>query len=124
MKEFNLEKAKVGHPVCTRDGREVRILCFNRQGDSPIVALVKNNEVEDVVLFNNKGRRNDVFDCGYDLLIKPVRQGRWINIYRDLDEFLFTGGSLYSSQKEAEMEANEGVKADSYYKTVRVEWDE
>lgn len=81
MKEFDLEKAKAGHPVYTRDGREVRILCFDRQSDSPIVALVKNNEVEDIISFNNKGRRNDVFDCGYDLLIKPVKQERWANIY-------------------------------------------
>lgn len=124
MKEFDLEKAKAGHPICTRDGREVRILCFDRQSYSPIVALVKSNEVEDVVSFNEKGRRNDVFDSRYDLLIKTVRQERWTNIYKDLNGILFLGGSLYSSQKEAEMEAEEGAKAYSYYKTVRVEWEE
>lgn len=41
MKEFDLEKAKAGHPVCTRDGKEARILCFDRIGHRPIVALVK-----------------------------------------------------------------------------------
>lgn len=28
MKEFDLEKAKAGHPVCTRDGYEARILLY------------------------------------------------------------------------------------------------
>lgn len=45
-------------------------------------------------------------------------------IYIDLNGILFLGGSLYSSQKEAEMEAKEGTKAYLYYKTVRVEWEE
>ncbi len=46
MKEFDLEKAKAGHPVCTRDGRETRILCFDRKGGSPIVVLVKDADNE------------------------------------------------------------------------------
>ena len=41
MKEFDLEKAKAGHPVCTRDGHEARILCFDRIEHHPIVGLVK-----------------------------------------------------------------------------------
>ena len=28
-KPFNLEEAKAGRPVCTRNGQEVRIICFN-----------------------------------------------------------------------------------------------
>ena len=30
MKEFDLELAKKGASVCTRNGRHVRILCFDR----------------------------------------------------------------------------------------------
>lgn len=37
MKEFDLEKAKAGHPVCTRDGHEARILCFDREGQVYLV---------------------------------------------------------------------------------------
>lgn len=29
MKQFDLEAAKKGAKVCTRDGREARILCFD-----------------------------------------------------------------------------------------------
>ena len=35
MEEFNIEKAKNGFPVCTRDGRKVRILCFDRKTCEP-----------------------------------------------------------------------------------------
>lgn len=29
LKPFDLEAAKAGKPVCTRDGRKARIICFN-----------------------------------------------------------------------------------------------
>ena len=29
MREFSMEEAKAGKAVCTRDGRRVRILCFD-----------------------------------------------------------------------------------------------
>lgn len=40
MREFNLEEAKRGIPVCTRDGHAARIICTNRQFCQPIVALI------------------------------------------------------------------------------------
>lgn len=30
LRPFDLEAAKAGKPVCTRDGRKVRIICFDR----------------------------------------------------------------------------------------------
>lgn len=40
MKPFNLELAKQGHPVITRNGKKARIICFDRKGE-PIVALIE-----------------------------------------------------------------------------------
>lgn len=41
MKPFNLEEAKAGKPVCTRDGYDARILCFDAKNPYyPVVALV------------------------------------------------------------------------------------
>lgn len=41
MKPFNLEEAKAGKPVCTRDGRRVEILSFeNPNANYPILAKV------------------------------------------------------------------------------------
>lgn len=46
MKEFNLEDAKAGKPVCTRQGYPVRILCFDRlhQGGHVILGLIKERD--------------------------------------------------------------------------------
>lgn len=43
MKNFDLEAAKRGAAVCTRDGMEVRIVCFDRVDlEYPILGLRKN----------------------------------------------------------------------------------
>ena len=42
MREFDLSAAKAGAPVCTRDGMEARIICFDRVDlEYPIIALYK-----------------------------------------------------------------------------------
>lgn len=40
MREFNLDEAKRGVPVCTRDGHAARIICTNCQSLTPIVGLI------------------------------------------------------------------------------------
>lgn len=56
MKEFNLEAAKAGASVQTRDGRPVRIICFDFKEDSyPIVGLIYDNEGEHVASYTNEG---------------------------------------------------------------------
>jgi hypothetical protein len=40
MKPFNLEEAKAGKPVCTRDGKRVEIISFeNPNSVYPILAI-------------------------------------------------------------------------------------
>lgn len=42
FKPFNLEQAKAGKPVCTRDRHKARIICFDAKlKNYSIVALVK-----------------------------------------------------------------------------------
>lgn len=59
-KEFDLELAKAGFPVKTRNGEKVRILCFDRIASTPIVALVKiRDTLEKVYQYYNNGRCYD-----------------------------------------------------------------
>lgn len=44
MKPFNLEKAKAGARLCTREGIPARIICYDAEGDYPIVALIKYHD--------------------------------------------------------------------------------
>ena len=126
MKEFDLEKAKVGHPVCTRDGKEARILCFDRIGHHPIVALVKDAGNETIFSYNNMGRySNDGRGYLCDLFMKSAKQKRWINLYKDKVGLLFPGLNLFESGKEAKDRMESGEKSSRlYYKTVKIEWEE
>lgn len=71
---FDIEKAKQGAKVVTRDGHNVRILCFDRNSDSyPIVALVQNtNSGEDEIISYTKHGYyfEGVDETGDDLFIE------------------------------------------------------
>lgn len=126
MKEFDLEKAKAGHPVCTKDGHEARILCFDREGQYPIVALVKDAGNETIFSYNNMGRySNDGRGYLCDLFMKSAKREAWINLYKDKDGLLFPGLNLFESEKEAKDRMESGEKSNRlYYKTVKIEWEE
>lgn len=71
MKPFNLEEylANPSMKVVTRMGRDVRIICTDRKGDCPIVALVKmyEGDSEDVATYSKDGATNDYVSFRYDL---------------------------------------------------------
>lgn len=51
--------------IVTRDGLQARIICFDKEGDYPIVALVKKScGVENTYTYNKEGRE---FDNGMSL---------------------------------------------------------
>jgi len=120
MKEFDLEAAKKGAEVCTRDGRNGRIICFNRKTPNyPIVYVVENDfGVEEILTATLYGR---FYDCEgnpkhrNDLMMKSLKKEGWINIYDDGDAKRF----IYASKDEALRFACEG-RID----TVKVEWEE
>jgi hypothetical protein len=59
MKPFNLDLAKVGHPVCTVDGRKARIVCFDRKiADYPLVVLIetRNGVEETICTYTEEGK--------------------------------------------------------------------
>jgi hypothetical protein len=53
---FDINLAKDGKPVCTRDGRKARIICFNAKGEKPIIALIANGNSEDVNYYYITGK--------------------------------------------------------------------
>ena len=73
LKEFDLEAAKAGKPVCTRDGRKARIICFDAKYDKPIVALIYDCNKETVLQYLESGRFFvDQIDK-YDLMMFPQK---------------------------------------------------
>lgn len=55
MKNFDLAAAKAGAPVCTTFGRKVRILCFDKKGKTPVVAVVDFEDHENGYAFDEDG---------------------------------------------------------------------
>ena len=62
LKPFNLEAAKDGKPVCTRDGRKARIICFDAKRTHPIIALISGPDIE----------REEILFCYTDFTIIQI----------------------------------------------------
>ena len=111
LKPFNLEEAKAGKPVCTRDGRKARIICFDKKGAFPIVALVNDyNEEEYIKSYDKFGKKIIGGETSNDLMMLPEKKTGWININKD--------EGIFKSREEAERNCS-----DNYF-VVEVEWEE
>lgn len=86
MKPFDIERAKAGDPVVTRDGRKVRILCYDKKDDSyPIVALIENEaEDEFTESFTLEGKYWDkkTEEESEDLFMAPIKKTMYVNLYK------------------------------------------
>lgn len=118
LKEFNLEAAKAGKPVCTRDGRKARIICFDAKCNKPIVALIYDCNKETVFQYLENGRFFvDQIDK-YDLMMLPQKKEGWINIYKDFGD---TVCCAYLTKEDALK--NRSIE-DGYITTIKIEWEE
>lgn len=120
MKPFNLEEAKAGKPVATRDGRIVRIVCWDRKDEFyPILALV--GEREEPLYFTTEGRFYDLEKSRLDLVMAPEKYEGWINIYKYTIDANRRGGGIYPTKEEA---INKGKADSNYITTIKIEWEE
>lgn len=118
LKEFDLEAAKAGKPVCTRDGRKARIICFDAKCNKPIVALIYDCNKETVLQYLENGRFFvDQIDK-YDLMMFTRKKEGWLNIYKDFED---TVCCVYPTEKEA---LEDGETEKDYITTIKIEWEE
>ena len=117
LKPFNLEEAKQGKPVCTRDGHPVRLLCFDyKDRDYSIVGLISYGEYESVATFTEEGKwSKDRTYSSCDLFMAPVKHEGWINIYPNN----CSSCQIYPTEKDAKSCANDAAIA-----TTKIEWEE
>ena len=125
LKPFSLEAAKAGKPVCTRDGRKARIICFDAKGmHQPIIALItQDNGIEYIETYYSDGRFNDDSNSqsDYDLMMLPEKKEGWINIYRAGEINCKPGMTVFATKELAEK-----YKYDDgpYVDTIKIEWEE
>ena len=113
MNVFDIEKAKEGAAVCTRNGKKARIICFDRDycNDLQIIALVKEDDSRNelVKIYNKHGVYTGPEGDSYDLMMAPVKKKVWINFYKTEYNNILSDQITWDSKKEAEQ--NKGVKA-------------
>lgn len=83
MKPFNLKEAKAGKPVCTRDGRKARIICFDLNNKNfPIVAIINCDTEENAYQYDIDGIC-DEHDDNLNLMMSPEKKEGWIIIHKE-----------------------------------------
>ena len=122
LKPFDIHKAKAGKPVCTRDGRKARIICFDAEGEHPIIALVTDGVQESPHSYTKEGYyHTDGVEAMVDLMMFSEKKEMWINIYKSTTNYI-PGGSLYDTEEAAKAGAD--MADDEYFTTTKVSWEE
>lgn len=117
LKPFDLEAARKGKPVCTREGRKARIICFDLQDPEydMVALLLGKNGFESICTFNSNGRFNDADGVDkqskYDLMMLPEKHEGWVNVYKD---------SVYDTKYKALI----GRSVRGYIDTIKIEYYE
>ena len=123
MKPFDIELAKAGHPVCTRDGKPARIICFDCKGPRDtvmIVALIMESHGENVFRYKENGRFSaDNVNHNNDLMMVPEKREGWINIYNEGSNKRKSSITIYSTKKEAHLS-----RVGDCIDTVKIIWEE
>lgn len=124
LREFDLEAAKSGKPVYTRDGRKARIICFDAKCNLPIIALVTNTGGnESLIRYYSNGSFTNLNKAGCDLMMLPEKKEGWVNVYHyDNDDSSNRGCRfIYDTKEQAVKEAGAGS---AYITTVKISWEE
>ncbi len=127
LKEFDLEAAKAGKPVCTRDGRKARIISFDRKflfnGVSyPIIALVEDTAKEETIYgYNEKGKVIIENDTPYkdDLMMLPQKKEGWVRIYKSASNVYYLSSNIYKTEEEAKHSSD-----CCYVGASKISWEE
>lgn len=118
LKEFDLEAAKAGKPVCTRNGRKARIICWDKKGLVPIVALIEHENSEIFLAYYNNSRHTIRERSDNDLMMLLEKKEGWVNVYNSLGVITFSHNP-YDTKEEAMKD-----KGKYYVDTVKIEWEE
>ena len=123
LKPFDLEAARSGKPVCTRDGRKARIICFDRfdreEANKRIVTLVQDDNRESLYCHDLDGKY--LPNNNLDLMMLPEKHEGWINVYKSADSRYagYASVEIYKTKEQAIQEADEDV-----LDTIKIEWNE
>ena len=111
LKPFDLEAAKAGKPVCTRDGRKAIFLTTLSNKNFPVVAIVSCGQEENIYQYDIDGVC-DEHDNNLDLMMLPEKKEGWAKVRKDIN--------LYDTKEEADRK----MIGNDEYVTAKVCWEE
>ena len=119
MKQFSLEEyvKNPSRKVVTRDGSKVRIICTDKKGACPIVALIERSDgvAEETVTYAKNGEFFGDSSYKYDLFFAPEKHEGWVNVCKSQ---MYRCGLIHNSEEEARR--SRGLDAIA---TVKIEWE-
>lgn len=104
MKKFDIELAKAGAPVCTREGRPARIVCWDRKNDEyPVIALLGDFEydIETYTVYGGKYKEFELEDDD-DLMMAPTTHTVYVILYRSATGEIRVSQFVFDTREEAE----------------------
>lgn len=117
LKPFSLEAAKAGKPVCTRDGRKVRVLCydFKQNEEYPILVAIENKDGKECALLYSNGGISEMYkSSNNELAMLPEKKEGWLNIYKEgVDQYIYNNEKAALSRRGSDCIA-----------TIKIEWEE
>ena len=124
MEKFNLEEylKNPSRKVVTRNFRNVRIICTDRNNNFPIVALVKvyNDHDDEIYSYTKDGKWKVNESTRHDLFFAPEKQEGWVNVYPD-EKIIGELCCRHVFHSEEEARQNRGEQAIA---TAKIEWEE
>lgn len=130
LKEFNLEQAKAGAPVCTRDGKPVEIVKFNRicNGRYPIIALVtryKEDPEQIACYYTLRGTfHGNGIPSKMDLMMRSSGRVGYINLFKsEYEDGLYSDGIIYHNEDVAKVNGARQI-GHTYIKTVKIDLED
>ena len=104
MAPFNIEAAKAGKPIQTRDGRKVSFVGLVCHAvDYPVVVYVYNSRAVACYTPDGKLFHHDRTEEASDLVMSPEKIKGWVNVYGSS-----VVGILFPSKYLAELGATSG----------------
>lgn len=123
MKPFDLELAKAGYPVCTRDGRKARVLCydFKQNEEYPILVAVENKDGKEcALLYSNDGISEMYKSSNNELVMFSEKKEGWVNVYKKEKNRYVRG--IFPNKDEAIRAISE--KSREFVDTIKINWEE
>lgn len=129
MKAFDLQAAKAGRRVCTRDGRPARVVCFDAKCSPPVIALITQPDGSECLeRYYDDGRFTILNETESDLMMAPEYRHGWINIFMDEESYYvgdtvhYLNSQLFPTEEMALEYAKRSAK--KLVATKEVRWEE